>query len=89
MSENAGRAVPSEALLAGREIAWSRYEAELRGMCDYCKRERVLLSYNGHGLWNCFACFTNIDSPANAPLERLARSDNTLGGVVGNSGGGQ
>jgi hypothetical protein len=24
---------------------------------------------------------------ANAPLERLARSDNTLGGVVGNSGG--
>jgi len=26
---------------------------------------------------------------ANAPLERSARSDDTLGGVVGNSGGGE
>ena len=53
----------SEALLEGREISWSRNEAELRGTCDYCKSERVLLSYNQQGLWNCFACFAKMDTP--------------------------
>ena len=31
------------------------------------------------------ALLAKIEARANAPLERLARSDNTLGGVVGNS----
>jgi hypothetical protein len=48
---------------ADREIVWSRGEAELRGKCDYCKAEKVLLSHNQHGLWNCFACFVKMEAP--------------------------
>ena len=46
-----------------RELAWSRACAGLRGQCDYCKADMVLLSRNVHGLWNCFKCFVKMDTP--------------------------
>ncbi len=39
-----------------RELEWLKQTAELRGSCDYCRKDKVLLAYNKHGLWECWTC---------------------------------
>lgn len=52
--------------ISDKELEWLKADAELRGSCDYCKKQRVLLSHNQHGLWNCFDCFIKMNTMDNA-----------------------
>ena len=39
-----------------RELEWMKQNASLRGSCDYCRTDKVLLAHNKHGLWECWKC---------------------------------
>jgi hypothetical protein len=39
-----------------RELNWIKQNASLRGSCDYCRTDKVLLAHNKHGLWECWPC---------------------------------
>lgn len=54
--------------ISDKELEWLKAGAELRGKCDYCEK-KALLSYNRHGLWNCFECEGKIDETS-APKEK-------------------